>query len=236
MSATARRERRRSRSRACASSSTGSGVDIVDEVAFAIGAGEVLGPGGRVGVGQDDRRAGAARPRAGAARAVGGGRGPHRRARRARLPTARAAPPARAASSPTSRRIPCTALNPALRIGTQLIEVLEAHALRRARGERARAARARRSPRCCCRPTTRSCAATRTSSPAASSSASALAMAFACRPRVIVLRRADDRPRRDHPGARARDGARPVPQPTASPRCTSATTWRWSPSSPTGSR
>ena len=38
-------------------------------------------------------------------------------------------------------------------------------------------------------------------------------MAFACRPRVIVLRRADDRPRRHDAGARARDGPRPVPQP-----------------------
>ena len=41
----------------------------------------------------------------------------------------------------------------------------------------------------------------------------AIAMAFACRPRVIVLRRADDRSRRHDAGARARDGPRPVPQP-----------------------
>ena len=50
------------------------------------------------------------------------------------------------------------------------------------------------------------------------------------------VRRADDRPRRHHPGAGARDDPRPVPQRIRSPRCTSATTSPSSPSSPTTSR
>ena len=50
------------------------------------------------------------------------------------------------------------------------------------------------------------------------------------------LRRADDRARRDDAGARARDHPGPLPQHTELPRCTSATTSRSSPSSPTRSR
>ena len=65
---------------------------------------------------------------------------------------------------------PGTALNPALRIGRQLSEMLEAHKSQTS-AEDARPASARRWRRWRCPPTTSSCAATPISSPAASSSA-----------------------------------------------------------------
>ena len=79
---------------------------------------------------------------------------------------------------------PGTALNPALRIGTQLPRSWR-HTRAGSSSEERAGARARRSRRWRFPPTTPSCAATRTSSPAASSSV-AIAMAFANRPKVIV--------------------------------------------------
>ena len=61
-------------------------------------------------------------------------------------------------------------------------------------------------------------------------------MAFAPRPCGDRVRRADDRPRRVDPGARARDHPGAVPVARRRGACTSATTWRSSPSWPTASR
>ena len=94
---------RRRRRRTCASSSSRAGDDVVDEIALAIDAGRGARAGRRVGLGQDDRRHGAARPRA-ARRPRRAGHRDGRRARPHAAGRARAAPAARRHRRRTSRR------------------------------------------------------------------------------------------------------------------------------------
>ena len=130
---------------------------------------------------------------------------------------------------------PSTALNPAMRIAKQIMEVLEAHDF----GGSAAARRARvvevmsevllpgtpeflrRYPHQLSR---RAAAACRSGD-------------GVCLPALgDRARRADHRSRCQHPGPRVGHGARPVPYAQGSPPCTSPTIWPWLPTWPTASQ
>ena len=118
---------------------------------------------------------------------------------------------------------PAAALNPALRIGTQLRETLEVHGF--GSGSEEREARIAEVMREVALPDDRAFLRRYPHELSGGQQQRiGLAMAFACRPARDRARRADDRPRRDDAGARARAPCASSPRPTASPRSTSATT------------
>ncbi len=161
----------------------GRGADRRGRLARPSRAGEVLGLVGESGSRQDDDRARAARLRA-PGRPDRRGRGRASPASRSTCAGENAVPgAARPRSSPTCRRIPATALNPALRIGDAVGDMLDAHAADR-RGRRP--VESALSSVSSCRPTARSCGATRTSSRAASSSGSRSRSALVCEPPLVV--------------------------------------------------
>ena len=159
-------------------------IDIVDEVSFSIAPGEVLGLVGESGSGKTTvGLALLGHTRRGAAIAGGSIRVGDVDILRSRAPGgARCA----GASSRTCRRIPAASLNPALRIGTQLRETLEVHGF--GSGSEERAARIAEVMREVALPDD---AAYLRRYPHELSGGQqqriGLAMAFACRPRLIVL-------------------------------------------------
>ena len=212
---------------------SGSGVDVVDEIQIEIRAGRGARAGRRVRLRQDHRRDGPARTlpqrRPRGRRGGAGRRARHRRAGRGR-PAAdagrhRVVHPARprdGAEPGAADRHPADG-DPGGTRGRQQ--------LGGARGARAPSARGGGAP-----------VGRRLPAPL---SAPALRRPAAARrdrdglrqpPARDRLRRTDDRPGRHDAGARAGDGARPVPLPSVWRRSMSATTWPSWPSSPTASR
>ena len=203
----------RSRCATCAIELVGRDADVVDEISLAIAPGRGARARRRVGLRQDDRRDGAARARAARRRASAAGRcvidgrdlaGARRRATCAGCAAAR---------SPTSRRTRARRSTRRCGCARSCAEMLEAHAgewsderARRAHARGARGGRAavrRRVPRPLPAPAL--------GRPAAARRDRDGVRLPAARDR---LRRADHRPRRHDAGARARDGARAVPQPS----------------------
>ena len=184
MSALPESERGRGRaSTACASSSS-DGVPIVDDVSLDVARRRDPRARRRVGLGQDDDRARAARLRAAGTRIAGGtvsidghaltGRGESAlRALRGPGRLVRAAEPGVGAQPVAARRRRASA------------DVLREHGP--ARRARRRACSRRSSARRAARPTRTSGAASRTSSPAASSSASRSRSALVCEPAAVVM-------------------------------------------------
>ena len=173
----------------------------MEDVSFSVRPGEILGHRRRVGQRQDDDRARPARLRA-AGRADRERRRGRRAARRcsgSRERELRAA--AGAAGLLRRRRIPASALNPSLRVGDQIAEMLRAHATDRATASRGGAT--------CSSAST--CPATATFQRRFPHQLSggqqqrlAIAIALVCKPPRRRPGRADDRPRRGHPGAHPR--------------------------------
>ena len=180
----------------------GSGVDIVDEVNLTIAPGEVLGSRRRVRLRQDHRRPGRARS-CPTRREAGVRRRDDRRRRRCWRSAKVALRHARGTLVSYVPQDPSTALNPALRINKQLMEVLEFHDF--GGSDAARKARVHRSDE-------RGAAAQHARVPAPLPAPAVGRPAAARRPGDGVrlpavgdrARRADDRPRRQHAGARAR--------------------------------
>ena len=180
----------------------GGAEDIVDGIAFHVAAGEVLGLVGESGSGQDDRRPGAARPHA-ARRAHRRRRGPHRGPRHARAPAARAPAAARharllRAAGPVVGAQPGAADRHAARRGAVGAR------LRRRRTRSGASASPRCSARCCCP----SDDAFLRRYPHQLSGGQQQRVGARDGLRLPAAgdraRRADDRPRRHHAGARAR--------------------------------
>ena len=197
--------------------------------------GEVLGLVGRVRLGQDDRRARGARAHA-ARRSDRGGRASRSRAATSSSSSGRAARDCAASTSRTCPQDPGLGAEPGdPDRRSSSTRRLSAHGFGTSHDGAPRAPRRRCSTRCCFPTTTSFLRRYPHQLSGGQQQRVALAMAFACRAAGDRARRADDRPRRDDAGARARDRARRCAPRTASRRSTSATTSPSWPPSPTGS-
>ena len=195
------------------------------------------GRGGRAGrrvrLGQDDRRHGDPRILPGG-RVHRAGPGDARRTRRPRPSAGARSVQLRGEEIAYVPQDPASALNPSIRIGRQLVELFELRGIGTAAGaRRAGPCRARRG-----RPAQRRRVPAPLPAPAVRrpGAAGGAGDGVPAPAQGAGAGRADDRARRHHPGHGARDDGPALPLRTRSRRCTSPTTSRSSPTSPTGSR